>query len=81
MKRKILGFTAQQCLVALIEQLKASSDNKNCIFSFFENLSQAFGSINHELFIAKLHVYGLDFTSLKLIHSNLKKTEIISANQ
>lgn len=37
------------------------------------NLSQAFGSVNHQLFIANLHANDLDFTSLKVIHSYLKK--------
>ena len=33
------------------------------------DLSKAFDTINHNLFIAKLHAYGFDKNALKLIKS------------
>ena len=35
------------------------------------DLSKAFDTINHELLLAKLHAYGFDEKSLRLIHSYL----------
>ena len=35
------------------------------------DLSQAFDCIDHELLIAKLHVYGFNIKSIELIHSYL----------
>ena len=35
------------------------------------DLSKAFDRVNHELLIAKLHAYGLENSSLRLIHSYL----------
>lgn len=37
------------------------------------DLTKAFDPANYELFTAKPHAYGLDFTALKLIHSYLIK--------
>ena len=35
------------------------------------DLSKAFDTLNHELLIAKLHAYGFDKKSLRLVHSYL----------
>ena len=49
---------------------KASLGNKYAFLgALLTNLSKVFDCLNHQLFIAKLHSYGLDFTSLKLVHS------------
>ena len=66
-------LSPQQCLLALIELWKANLDNKNAIGALLTDLSKAFDSVNHKLLTPKLHVYSLDFTSLKLIHSYLNK--------
>ena len=48
------------------------------------DLSKAFGRIDHELLIAKLHAYGFDTDALKFIYSYLKgrkqRTKINSSN-
>ena len=68
------SFTAEQCLIDLIGQWKAGLDNKNeALLTDFSKALIMDYCVNHGLFIAKLHVYGLDFKSLKLIHSYLNK--------
>ena len=39
------------------------------------DLSKAFDTPNHDLLIAKLHVYGFDIKTLKLLHSYLTKNK------
>lgn len=56
-----------------MELYKASVDNKNAFGALLQDLFKAFDSVNHELFIAKLYAYGLDFISLKLNHCYLNK--------
>ena len=48
-------------------------DSKDYGGAVLKNLSKAFDAINHDLLIAKLHVYGLSKESLKLIKSYLSK--------
>ena len=46
-------------------------DNKGYGLAILMDLSKAFGTISHDLLIAKLHVYGFSKGSLKLITSYL----------
>ena len=46
-------------------------DNKGYGLAILMDLSKAFGTISHDLLIAKLHVYGFSKESLKLIKSYL----------
>ena len=46
-------------------------DNKGCGGAILTDLSKAFDTINHDLLIAKLHVYRFSKESLKLIKSYL----------
>ena len=65
------GISAQQCLMVFIEKWKNVVDQKGVFCALLTDLSKAFDSLNHELLIAKLHNYGFQKTSLKLIHSYL----------
>ena len=60
------GFSAQHCLIMLLEKWKRSVDRV-----LLTDLSKAFDCLNHDLLIAKLHAYGFDNNSLSLIHNYL----------
>ena len=65
------GISAQQCLIILIETWKKHIDDKETFAAILTDLSKAFDCVNHELLIAKLHAYGLDNSSLRLIHKQV----------
>ena len=55
----------------LLKNEKKVLDNKGYGWAILMDLSKAFGTISHDLLIAKLHVYGFSKESLKLITSYL----------
>ena len=61
------GFSTQQALLSLIERWKNTLDQNGYGGAILMDLSKAFDTINHDLFIAKLGAYGFDIESLKLI--------------
>ena len=65
------GFSTQHALLSLIEKWKKVLDNKGYGGAMLMDLSKAFDTINHELLIAKLHVYGFSKEPLRLIKSYL----------
>ena len=67
------GFNSQQALISSIERWRKSLDNKGYRGTVLMDLSKAFDTLNHDLLIAKLHAYGFDMKTLKLLHSYLTK--------
>ena len=65
------GFSTQHALLSLIEKAKKVLDNKGYGGAILIDLSKTFKTINHDLLIAKLRVYGFSKESLKLIKSYL----------
>ena len=65
------GMSAQNCLLLLIEKWRKSLDKSGKCGVLLTDLSKAFDCLVHDLLIAKLHAYGFDYISLKLIHSYL----------
>ena len=65
------GYNTQQALVSLIEKWKKILDDIGFGGAVLMDLSKAFDTLNHELLIAKLHAYGLNSDSLKLINDYL----------
>ena len=66
------GFSTQTALLLLIEKWKTMLDNKGYTGAILMDLSKAFDTINYELLIAKLNVYGFSNEALKLILSYLR---------
>ena len=61
----------QHALIALLETLRISLDNKGFGGAILMDLSKAFNTLNHDLLIAKLYAYGFSKTALRLIRSYL----------
>ena len=53
-------YNTQEALVSLIEKWKKILDDKGFGGAVLMDLSKAFDTLNHELLIAKLHVYGFN---------------------
>ena len=65
--------SSSHVLMRLIEDFKASLDNKKLIETALIDLSKVFDCIPHDLLIAKLHAYGLIAEALTILYSYLKK--------
>ena len=67
----IKGYSVQHALIALLEKLRVSLDNKGYGRAILMDLSKAFDTLNHDLLTAKLHAYGFSKKGLFLIKSYL----------
>ena len=65
------GYSAQHCLMSLIEKWKESVDSGGAFGALLTDLSKTFDRLPHDLLIARLNAYGFDKKALKLIHSYL----------
>ena len=64
----------------MIEKLRKSLDSggegRGASAALLTDLSKAFDCLPHNLFIAKLHAYGIRTSSLKLLFSYLKNRKL-----
>ena len=66
------SFSAQHCLVSMLEKWKSATDNKKSFGALLTDLSKAFDCLSHDLLIAKLNAYGFNMSALRFVHSYLK---------
>ena len=65
------GFNAQQCLLVMLEKFSKELDKAGHYAAILTDLSKWFDCISHDLISPKLHTYGFDIPSLKLMNSYL----------
>ena len=65
------GFSAQHCLLAMLEKSKNAVDKGKVFGALLTSLSKAFDCLSRELIIPKLNAYGFNPPALKLMHSYL----------
>ena len=59
-------------LVTMLEKWQKTVDKGEYVSALFMDLSKAFDTINHDLFLAKLKAYGFSLNAVKLMHRYLK---------
>ena len=64
-------FSAQHCLILMLENWKFSLDKKGYCGALLTDLSKAFDCLDFDLLIAKFKAYGFCYKAIKLIHSYL----------
>ena len=67
------GYNAQDCLLVMIEKWKRMLDKGGTCGALLTDLSKAFDCLPHDLLLAKLHGYGIDLKSLKLLSNYLTR--------
>ena len=67
------GYSAQHCLMVMLERWNKAVDNKQIAGAILTDLSKAFDCLNHELLIAKLEAYGFDHLSLGYVFSYISE--------
>ena len=65
------GYGAQHFLLMMLEAWKEPTDNNKAFGALLTDLTKAFDCLSYDLLIAKLHAYGLDLASLKVLQDYL----------
>ena len=63
------GYSAQHCLLAMLEKWKLAVDNKRNFGALLAD--KAFDCLAHDLLLAKLNAYGFSLPALRLVQSYL----------
>ena len=64
-------FSAQQCLLSMLEKQKSAVDNQKRFVVLLADLSKGFDCLSHDRLFAKLNAYGFSINSLRLVQDYL----------
>ena len=65
------GYSTQHCLLFMLDRRKGAVDNGKVFGILLTDLFKAFDCLSHEFLLAKLHAYGFNMATLRLIYSYL----------
>ena len=65
------GHSTEHVIVKFIDQVSNAFDNNNFVLEIFIALSKAFDTVDHNILLEKLSMYGVKGNNLKWFHSYL----------
>ena len=66
-----MDHNAQQCLLVMTEKMNEARDKNKVCVEVLTDLTKAFDCLKHDLLIAKLHAFGFDCKSLRVMYAYL----------
>ena len=65
------GHSTEHAMLELIDQVSNAFDNNNFVLGVFIDLSKAFDTVDHNILLEKLSMYGAKGNNLKWFHGYL----------
>ena len=65
------GHSTQQAIITVVEKITSSLDNGDLVIGVFLDLKKAFNTVDHQILLRKLYLYGIRGNILKWFESYL----------